>query len=148
MRGFLDRRYSVLRWCAAPVVLVTLLLPSAATGSSSAPVSKSVLVITEFHLRTKSDAGGIERNRYRPSLSEVVLNGYHFCSSRVTLTLCTKRATAASLQVPDHSPVSAAMKGCQIRQKCSCLKLKIRIRNRWPAEANDRNLVSVGSHVL
>ena len=102
-----------------------------------------------FHLRTKSDAGGIERNRYRPSLSEVVLNGYHFCSSsRVTLTLCTKRATAASLQVPDHSPVSAAMKGCQIRQKCSCLKLKIRIRNRWPAEANDRNLVSVGSHVL
>ncbi len=56
MRGFLDRRYSVLRWCAAPVVLVTLLLPSAATGSSSAPVSKSVLVITEVGVTHRAAA--------------------------------------------------------------------------------------------
>jgi signal transduction histidine kinase len=56
MQGFLDRRYSVLRWCAVPVVLVTLLLPSASNGTSSAPVSKSVLVITEVGVTHRAAA--------------------------------------------------------------------------------------------
>ena len=56
MRWFLDRRYSVLRWCAAPVVLVTLLLPSASSGTSNAPASKSILVITEVGVTHRAAA--------------------------------------------------------------------------------------------
>ena len=56
MRGFVDRRCSVLRWCAAPVVLVTLLLPSALSGTSTPPERKSILFITEVGVTHRAAA--------------------------------------------------------------------------------------------